>query len=142
MASLSVVAGQRVKNAFVLDAGRGRLWRGPETLESLVCHLPRLRRPLPGVARSAQALQSPCQKRIPIATMMHDMIGDLGRAHDASRQAQRAQRLGPQLGATQATPSFQRVPMSPRKIAPWGFAFAGHVDFRACAGNSLLPLRG
>jgi hypothetical protein len=34
----------------------------------------------------------------PIASVMHDMIGDLGRTPDASRQAQCAQRPTPQLG--------------------------------------------
>jgi hypothetical protein len=58
------------------------------------------------MAGGAQALQSPRQKRIPIATMMHEMIGDLGRTHDASRQAQRAQRLTPQLGASKPAPAL------------------------------------
>ena len=48
----------RRKDAFVLDAGRGRLWRGPETLESLACHLPRLRRPPFGHERAPDALET------------------------------------------------------------------------------------
>jgi hypothetical protein len=58
-----------------------------------------------GVAGRAQALQLPRQECIPIASVMHDMIGDLGRTHDASQQAQRAQRLSPQLCPTQPAPS-------------------------------------
>jgi hypothetical protein len=77
------------------------------------------------MAGGAQALQLPRQKRIPIASVMRDMIGDRGRRHDVSRQALRAQRLTPQLGATQPAPAFELVPAAPR-IMPWRFAFAGH----------------
>ena len=78
-----------------------------------------------GVADRTEALELAGQESRPIAPVMHDMIGDRGRCHDVSRQAQRAQRLSPQLCPTQPAPAFELVPASPR-ITPWGFAFAGH----------------
>jgi hypothetical protein len=60
-----------------------------------------------GVAGGAQALQSPRQERIPIASVMHDMIADRGRRHNVSRQALRAQRLTPQLSTSKLAPAFE-----------------------------------
>lgn len=67
------------------------------------------------MAIGAQRLQITQPKRIPITTMLIDVVSDGGRGHHPHCQAHPTQRLGSELVATDLAPAFELIPR-----APWG----------------------
>lgn len=70
---------------------------------------------LSGMAIEAKTLQPPGPEFIPIARMVHNVIGDPGHHDLAGRLAQHAQRLNRELMAGASPPDLQVIPISRRK---------------------------
>lgn len=65
---------------------------------------------VPVMARLAKRLELAKQELGPIAAMRLDMVGNRCRADNATLEAYRAQRLGPQLRTPTLAPAFQPIP--------------------------------
>ena len=88
------------------------------------------------VALLAKALQRPEAEGVPIAVMIHDMVGNHGRRDLSALVAQPAQRLGPQLVRPHVFPDLQPVKFAPGKLASRIRELGGHGVRLHCNGGS------
>ena len=88
------------------------------------------------VALLAEALQLAQAKLIPVAAVIHDVVGD-GRRHDkAALIAETAERLDPQLMLSHILPALKTVP-SLAPISGCGVReLGGHSGSPYCSGGS------